>query len=242
MRPLSSLVLVTALLLAGCGVSPTSQGLSVVGNHSARGLVAEVAPSDDALARLEARSPDELVDNPAPEPGANTEGWGPQPPKEDLGNFGKVDETLWRGARPTDKGLAQLAEMGVKTIVNFENDKKVVEHERAWAEAHGIQFHAIPLSVITPPRTAKIDQWLKVANEPANRPLYFHCMQGRDRTGTAAFTYRMTHDKWGYKQAYAEMKTYKFHTYLLGLQGFLLWFAPKHPNPSQSPTLGLVSP
>ena len=43
------------------------------------------------------------------EPGMDATGIWPHPPAEDLGNFGKVDDTLWRGARPTDKGLEKLA-------------------------------------------------------------------------------------------------------------------------------------
>ena len=65
--------------------------------------------------------------------------------------------------------------------------------------------------------------------DPAARPLYFHCMQGRDRTGTAAFTYRVRHDGWNFDQAYTEMKGFHFHTYLLGLQAFIRLYAKHHP-------------
>ena len=121
--------------------------------------------------------------------------------------------------------------MGLKSIVNFENDKKVVDHERNWASANGIKFYNIPLSVVTPPKEANIQQFLNLVNTAANRPLYFHCMQGRDRTGTAAFCYRIVHDRWSYDKAYAEMKSYDFHAYLLGLRGFLLWYANEHKAP-----------
>ncbi|MNX96991.1 hypothetical protein D3C86_1293370 [compost metagenome] len=121
--------------------------------------------------------------------------------------------------------MDMLAAMGCKTIVNFENDKKVVAQEKAWAEARGIKFVSIPLSIITPPKIENINKFLTLANDPAARPLYFHCMQGRDRTGTAAFAYRISHDRWSYDKAYEEMKAYKFHTYLLGLRGFLVWYA-----------------
>ena len=51
-------------------------------------------------------------------------------------------------------------------------------------------------------------------------------MQGRDRTGTGAFCYRVSHDHWTFDQAYAEMKAYHFHTYLLGLQAFIRGYRP----------------
>lgn len=212
------------LLLAGCGTTAPQARVA----PSAKVAAAQKAPSEAELKRLEARSPDYLVDNAAPEPGMQDEGLWPKPPAEDLGNFGKVEDTLWRGARATEKGLAQLKQMGVKTIVNFENDKKAVEAEAAWCKANGVTFVSIPLSVITPPKVEKVNQFLALANDPAARPLYFHCMQGRDRTGTAAFAYRITHDGWNYDRAYEEMVSYKFHTYLLGLRGFLVWFAHTH--------------
>lgn len=234
-------VLALALMLAGCGTlqAPAVRVAPVV--TSAAPVVAQAAvpapsitvtaepqPSSTQLAQLELTSPDELLDNAPLEPGVRAFSFGIKPPDEDLGNFGEVESTLWRGARPTDKGLEQLAAKGVKTIVNLENDKKAVEHEGAWATAHGIRFVSIPLSVILPPKGDKVDQWLALANDPAARPLYFHCMQGRDRTGTAAFTYRVSHDHWKFDRAYAEMKGFHFHTYLLGLQAYIRHYASTH--------------
>lgn len=212
----------TAASLLGCGLASPQAGTGLGASTGSR-VVAESIPSAAALERLAAASPDRLIDNAPLEPGA--EALWPKPPAEDLGNLGKVEPTLWRGARPTEKGIDTLKAMGCKTIVNFENDKKVVAQEKAWAEARGIAFVSIPLSVVTPPKLEHVNRFLEIANDPAARPLYFHCMQGRDRTGTAAFAYRISHDRWSYDQAYAEMKSYKFHTYLLGLRGFLVWYA-----------------
>lgn len=204
------------------------------------GAQPEVVPTQSQLDALAAASPDHLIPNAPPEPGATMTAqsfsfgslfswlpW-PKPPAGDLGNFGKVNDTLWRGARPTDAGLAQLQAMGVKTIVNFENDANAVAHEQAWCQAHGVTFHSIALSVVTPPKQSNIDQFLQYANDPSDLPLYFHCMQGRDRTGTACFVYRISHDHWTFKQAYTEMKSYHFHTFLLGLQEYIREYAENH--------------
>lgn len=211
-----------AFSLVGCGLAPQPMAQRTAPLSATS---TDQVPSIEVLEQLERESPDRLIDDAPGEPGYQSEGLWPKPPAEDLGNFGKVDSTLWRGARPTIKGLEKLKAMGVRTLVNFENDRKVVEQEQAWAKANGVAFVSIPLSVITPPKVATIDRFLALANDPASRPLYFHCMQGRDRTGTAAFCYRVSHDGWSYDKAYAEMKAYKFHTFLVGLQGFLLWYA-----------------
>jgi len=210
----------TTVPLVACGQPATGVASPRTSEVSAQALD---APLDEAAQeRLAARSPDHLVDDAAPEPGVGTLGF--NPPREDLGNFGTVTSTLWRGARPTVKGLMQLKARGVKTIVNLENDRQVVEFERQWCEANGVGFVSLPMSVITPPRMAKVEQWLSIAQDPARLPVYVHCMQGRDRTGTAAYTYRVKVQGWTHDRAYPEMVAYKFHTYLLGLRAFVWWF------------------
>lgn len=193
------------------------------------------APSTAELARVAEFSPDRLVENPADEPnGPAKDGrfpfW-PHPPAGDLANFGTVAPGLYRGARPTEKGVADLKAKGVRVLVSLENSKKVVEQEAVWAKAQGLEFVSIPLSIITPPKRAKIDQFLAIADQAATKPVYFHCMQGRDRTGTAAFVYRISRQGWSYDKAYQEMVSYKFHTYLLGLRYFLVKYANEYKAP-----------
>lgn len=211
------------LMLTGCGVA-TSPSVSL---STQQGVVTSNSDGLSAaeLKVLEARSPDRLIENAPEEPGMKF--W-PKPPSDDLGNQGQLEATLWRGARPTEEGMRQLAAKGTKLIVNLENDKKVVQQEEAWAKKYGIRFVNIPLSIITPPSQAKVDQFLALATDPQNRPLYFHCMQGRDRTGTMAFVYRVHEQGWNYDRAYQEMVQYKFHTYLLGLRYFLIRYAKHH--------------
>ena len=222
----------TTVPLVACGQSMVSGASrpTPLSQISAQGVD---APLDQAAQdRLADRSPDELVEDAPPEPGVSALGF--NPPREDLGNFGTVTPAVWRGARPTVKGLMQLKARGVKTIVNLENDRKVVEFERQWCEANGVGFVSLPMSVITPPRMARVDQWLTIARDPALQPVYVHCMQGRDRTGTAVYTYRVKVQGWTHDRAYPEMVAYKFHTYLLGLRAFVWWYGR-----TQGPEIGI---
>lgn len=222
------ITLITALSLAGCGTGTASQPLAQESYQTFGSFAKERVPSQAELKRLEASSPDYLIENAPLEPGADF--W-PKPPNEDLGNLGKVTDKLYRGARPTEAGIQKLVSMGIKTIVSFENDKKVVEAEKALAEKYGLRFHSIPMSVIIPPKEAKIDQFLAIAQDPQQLPVYFHCMQGRDRTGAAALAYRVRVQNWDYEQAYGEMKAYGFHTYLVGLKAFVWNYARKYYRP-----------
>jgi hypothetical protein len=220
--------IVLAITLAGCG-APNGPSLGAPAGLAGSAMAAasfDSGPSAVQLAQLASGSPDALIVNAPGEPAYRSEGGiFIHPPHDDLGNFGKLNDTLWRGARPTDVGLQKLGTMGVKTIVNLENDKTAVLHEQNWCQAHGVAFVSIPLSVILPPKMANINQFLNLAENQTNLPLYFHCMQGRDRTGTAAFCYRISHDHWSYAKAAAERDSYHFHTFLIGLGLFDAWYA-----------------
>src|SRR4051812_11253348 len=62
------------------------------------------------------------------------------------GNFYLVSDGLYRGGRPDEAGVAQLAQMGVKTIVNLENDQAAIDQERTWAQANNLQFVSAPMN------------------------------------------------------------------------------------------------
>jgi protein-tyrosine phosphatase len=217
------LLSLTTIPLLACGQLPSEAIRN--GDHpevtQAESLTEPVL-DEAAQDRLARRSPEALIDDAAPEPGVSTVGF--EPPKEDLGHFGTVTPSIWRGARPTVKGLIQLKAKGVRTIVNLENDRKVVEFERQWCEANGVDFVSLPMSVITPPRMTTVNRWLDLAQTSSRLPLYVHCMQGRDRTGTVVYTYRVKVQGWTHDKAYPEMVAFKFHTYLLGLRAFVWWY------------------
>lgn len=215
-------ILLALILVTGCAQSPQlTQLTSVSGTPTQAQMQQWAATSTEKLSPTAPDEPQEIY----------AEGLLPKPPVEDLGNFGQLESDLFRGARPTEKGMAQLAQRGVRTIINLENKEAPVKQEEAWASKYGIKFINIPLSVITPPSDASVQRFLSLASDPANRPLYFHCMQGRDRTGSMAFCYRLTRHGWTYNAAYQEMEKYHFHTYLLGLRYFLKHFASEHAKP-----------
>lgn len=233
MRQNPVLVALTALLLAGCGSQPLPYSAIAAQGMPAQAFAAASTPSAEQLKQMVFTDPAALSDKPEPGDPDVTDNDGcfwPCPPAGDLGNFGQVDAHIYRGARPTQVGLAKLKALGVKLVVDLENGKGEVQQESAWCKAAGLSFVSIPLSVITPPKLSMINEFLTLANDSASTPLYVHCMQGRDRTGTAVFCYRISHDHWTFSRAYAEMKQYHFHTFLLGLQYFIREYAKRYGN------------
>jgi protein tyrosine/serine phosphatase len=125
-------------------------------------------------------------------------------------NFGQMDERFFRGAQPGEGDFKSLAALGIKTIIDLRDDP--TSYEKRDSEAAGMRYINIPMSDSSRPRDEQIDQFLKLANDPATGRFFVHCAGGRHRTGVMGAVYRMTHDGWGFDQAYKEMKNYDFYT------------------------------
>jgi tyrosine-protein phosphatase SIW14 len=123
-------------------------------------------------------------------------------------NFGRVSANYYRGAQPRGHDYADLAALGVKTIIDLTKDGD--PGEAAQARAAGMRFVRIPMTTHERPSPAEVAQFLAIVNDPASEPVYVHCQGGRHRTGIMTAIYRMTDEGWNADRAFAEMKQYKF--------------------------------
>lgn len=128
--------------------------------------------------------------------------------KIQIKNFGCINKTFYRGAQPREQDYADLAAMGIKTIIDLQRDDKSAE--QATVEGHGMKFFRIGMSDRNQPTAEQAEQFLKLVNDPANQPVFVHCAGGRHRTGAMSAIYRITHDGWSADQAYQEMKRFDF--------------------------------
>jgi protein tyrosine/serine phosphatase len=125
-----------------------------------------------------------------------------------IDNFGQVNPGYYRGAQPEGRDYADLARLGVKTVIDLQRDFD--GSEAAQVRAAGMAFHRIAMTTRTPPTAEQQAFFLKLVNEPANQPVYVHCKGGKHRTGVMTALYRMTVQRWTPDQAFREMKRYKF--------------------------------
>jgi protein tyrosine/serine phosphatase len=125
-----------------------------------------------------------------------------------IGNFGKVNDTYYRGAQPRGSDYKDLAALGVKTVIDLQVDGP--SNEGGAVKAAGMNFYRIGMTTSKAPTDAQIAQFFEIVSNPANQPVYVHCAGGRHRTGTMTALYRMTYDGWTSQQAYNEMKQYHF--------------------------------
>lgn len=125
-----------------------------------------------------------------------------------IDNFGKINDNYYRGAQPDGAGYADLAALGVRTIIDLTRDGR--SDEPGLVQRAGMQFYRIPLTTTERPSEAAIAQFLAIVNDPAKQPVYVHCQGGRHRTGALTAVYRMTTDGWSADRAYQEMKQFNF--------------------------------
>jgi uncharacterized protein (TIGR01244 family) len=93
----------------------------------------------------------------------------------DIRNFLQVTPDFCTGAQPRPEHFAMLKSRGVKTVLNL---RAPVEHraeeEKAAVEAAGMKYVNIPVDYKNP-TDADADAFLKLTDEPANRPMFVHC-------------------------------------------------------------------
>jgi protein tyrosine phosphatase (PTP) superfamily phosphohydrolase (DUF442 family) len=138
----------------------------------------------------------------------------------EIDNFEMVSNGLWRGALPSHKAIASMAKGGVKTIIDLRYAGAGVEEEAQVAKQHGINYVNIPLGFKNP-SLGNIARFLAIVSKPANQPVFVHCRQGADRTGTVIGVFRILHDHWTFAEAYNEMRLHHFKPWLGNLKSLV---------------------
>jgi protein tyrosine/serine phosphatase len=129
------------------------------------------------------------------------------PPTDGILNFGKIDDRIYRGARPDATSLETLKRLGVKTIIDLRMPGEVWKQEDAEALARGISYTNVPLPGFSRPADAQIQKLLGMLDTLPG-PIFVHCQHGCDRTGTLIACYRIRHAQWTSPKALKEARYY----------------------------------
>ena len=125
-------------------------------------------------------------------------------------NFGKMDDRFYRGAQPDESDYKDLKALGVKTVIDLQDNP--TGYEKRDVEALGMRYVNLPMSDSSYPKQASVDAFLKLINDPSTGVMFVHCAGGRHRTGVMGAVYRFNVNHWNLDQAYTEMKDYDFYT------------------------------
>ena len=133
-------------------------------------------------------------------------------------NLHLVAPGVYRGAQPSAAGMRELEKLGIKLVINlraFNDDEDEVEGTSLRrADIRFNTWHAEEEDVV---------RFLKLINDPANQPVFYHCLHGADRTGTMSAIYRMVVQGWGTEAAVREMTSggYNYHAIWTNLPAYL---------------------
>jgi len=127
-----------------------------------------------------------------------------------IDNFARVNDSYFRGAQPVGRDYADLASLGIKTIINLTSDEDGRFDEKDAVERIGMRYVHIPMSTRRAPTDKELAAFFAVVNDAASGPVYVHCVGGRHRTGVMTAVYRMTRDGLSGEQAFKEMKLFKY--------------------------------
>jgi tyrosine-protein phosphatase SIW14 len=156
-----------------------------------------------------------------------------------IDNFGQVSPAYYRGAQPQGRDYADLAALGVRTVIDLQADGDNFDEPQR-VEATGMKFYRIPMTTHVAPTPQQLALFRQIVNDPANQPVYVHCAGGRHRTGVMTAVYRMERDGWTADQAFNEMKRYKFGLDFLHPE-FKQFVYAYVPIPDKGPVLAAVA-
>jgi protein tyrosine phosphatase (PTP) superfamily phosphohydrolase (DUF442 family) len=118
-------------------------------------------------------------------------------------NFLQVNKLFCTGGQPRLEHLAKLKADGVKAIINL---RQPSEHRAAEEEAEakklGLRYFNIPV-VYGEPKDEQVDEFLKITDDPENRPAFIHCTAAI-RVGAFWMIRRVLRDGWTVEKAEEE--------------------------------------
>lgn len=151
-----------------------------------------------------------------------------------LPNFHKVDDQVYRGGQPTSEGFKSLADLGIKTVVDL---RLIGEHsqadERKIVTGLGMRYVSIPMHGMATPKDDQVAAVQALFNDTSSGPVFVHCKRGADRTGAVVAVYRISHDRWDNQRALSEAKSNGMSFFERAIQHYIKDYRP----PTLAPVL-----
>ena len=118
-------------------------------------------------------------------------------------NFLQMNPDFCAGAQPRMEHLAMLKAEGVKAIINLRTpEEHRAAEEEAKAKELGLRYFNIPV-VFREPKDEQVTEFLKITDDPENRPAFIHCTAGI-RAGAFWMIRRVLRDGWTIEAAEKE--------------------------------------
>jgi tyrosine-protein phosphatase SIW14 len=160
-----------------------------------------------------------------------------------VANFHQVNEYIFRGAQPTAEGFRSLAQLGVKVVVDLRESGERSRWEKREVEGAGMRYVSVPLSGLQAPSAAHVAEVMTLLEDSPQAPVFVHCKEGKDRTGTMVACYRIGHDHWQKPKALAEAKSDGMHWFEFAMRRYIRDYNPAAANaPAVAAAPGIPTP
>ena len=120
-----------------------------------------------------------------------------------------VPHEVYRGGFPSAENIVHLKEdKAIRTVLNLTDRSDGMDEKQALATAErlGIRTQQFPMPGDGRGNYVQLDRAADVIADPANRPLYFHCAAGKQRSNAVWAAYRMKHCGWTVDRSLAELE------------------------------------
>lgn len=144
----------------------------------------------------------------------------------EIRRYRQVSETVFRGSQPeTFEDYEALKSAGIKTLLNLRTSDPAESGEVIQAARLGMKVLWVPMNPLLPINNDDVNRILAYLNgkKPGSNqpqielPIFVHCHEGKDRTGMIIGLYRVETQNWLPANAYDEMLSLDFNTWLVPL-------------------------
>ena len=123
----------------------------------------------------------------------------------EIRNFLQVTPDFCTGGQPRIEHYAELKNRGVKAVLNLRTPgEHRAEEEKDAVEGAGLKYFNIPVNY-REPADADVDAFLKLTDDPSNRPMFIHCTAAI-RVGAFWLIRRVVRDGMTWDAALAESR------------------------------------
>ncbi|MGH9775675.1 MAG: protein tyrosine phosphatase family protein [Candidatus Acidiferrales bacterium] len=155
-----------------------------------------------------------------------------------VSNFGKVSDSLYRGAQPSRQGFQNLASMGIQIVVDL---RPGARSEKSIVEEAGLEYVSIPWTC-RHPSDDRVAEFLELLRDNPGKKIFVHCYTGIDRTGMMIAAYRMAEQGWTAAEARREMNAFGYNLLHRNLCRSLIKYERNFPNELENnPRLGALA-
>lgn len=153
----------------------------------------------------------------AAEQQARSTKWAKPIKTDQLQNFYKLDDNVYRSEQPDRNGFDYLKSFGIRNVLNLRNHHK----DDSKAKGTGLNLYHVEMSAGAV-KTGDVVAALRIIKQ-SEGSIVIHCWHGSDRTGTVGALYRIVFQNWSKEEAIEELMNggYGYHAMYKNIPEFI---------------------